>query len=56
MYPNFLTSLGSIAERLFITKELKFFFQLLENILKERSQSQEVLRFCIVSRLVSNSL
>nr|CAH0100172.1 unnamed protein product [Daphnia galeata] len=41
MYPNFLTSLGSIAERLFITKELKFFFQLLENILKERSQSQE---------------
>ena len=45
MYPNFLTSLGSIAERLFITKELRFFFQLLENILKERSQSKEVYVF-----------
>ncbi|XP_046449629.1 cytochrome P450 3A14-like [Daphnia pulex] len=40
-YPNFFTSLGSLAESIFVTKELKFFFKLLENILKERSQSKE---------------
>jgi hypothetical protein len=40
MYPKFFTA--SLAERLFITKELKFFFQLLENILKERLQTKEV--------------
>jgi cytochrome P450 family 3 subfamily A len=42
MYPNFFSALGGIAEGLFITKELKFYFKLLENILKERLQSKEV--------------
>ncbi len=43
MYPKLFSALGSFAERLFVTKQLKFFFKLLENVLKERSQSNEVL-------------
>jgi hypothetical protein len=34
------------AERLFLTKELTFFFDLLENVLRERSQSKEVRFLC----------
>ncbi|XP_046449638.1 cytochrome P450 3A14-like [Daphnia pulex] len=41
MYPKLFSALGSFAERLFVTKQLKFFFKLLENVLKERSQSNE---------------
>ena len=39
MYPKLFTMFG---ERLFVTDQLKFFFNLLENMLQERSASKQV--------------
>ncbi|EFX88290.1 hypothetical protein DAPPUDRAFT_311602 [Daphnia pulex] len=41
VYPKLLSSLSTYAERLLITKEHRFFFKLLEDVLKDRSQSKE---------------
>ncbi|KAI9562840.1 hypothetical protein GHT06_010295 [Daphnia sinensis] len=41
MYPNLLAKLGWFADHLFVTKELKFFFKLLEDVLADRLQSKE---------------
>lgn len=40
MYPKLFSLVG---ESMFVTKQLKFFFELLENILRERAQSEQVL-------------
>lgn len=40
MYPKLFTMFG---ERIFVTEQLKFFFTLLENMLRERSSSKQVL-------------
>ena len=40
VFPSLLTALG---DRIFVTKQLKFFFNLLENMLRERSQSTQVI-------------
>ena len=42
MYPKLFSMFGYFTERLIVTEEMKFFFKLLENVLKERSQSNEV--------------
>ena len=42
MYPDLFSKFGYFTERLIVTKEMKFFFKLLENVLKERLQSNEV--------------
>nr|CAH0100173.1 unnamed protein product [Daphnia galeata] len=41
MYPKLFSTFGYFTERLIVTEEMKFFFKLLENVLKERSQSNE---------------
>ena len=45
MYPKLFSMFGYFTERLIVTEEMKFFFKLLENVLKERSQSNEVRTF-----------
>lgn len=42
IFPNFLSTFGGVFERLFSIKEMKFFFNLLEDVLRDRSQSKEV--------------
>jgi cytochrome P450 family 3 subfamily A len=42
MYPRLFNMFGYFTEHLIVTKEMKFFFKLLENVLNERSQSNEV--------------
>lgn len=42
MYPELCAALGRLAEHMFVTKELKFFFKFLENVLADRLQSKEV--------------
>lgn len=42
MYPDLFSMFGRFTERLFVTKELKFFFKLLENVLADRLQSKQV--------------
>jgi cytochrome P450 family 3 subfamily A len=39
MYPKLFAMIG---ESLFVTKELKFFFELIENMMRERAQSEQV--------------
>ncbi|XP_032791001.2 cytochrome P450 3A14 [Daphnia magna] len=41
IFPNFLSTFGGVFERLFSIKEMKFFFNLLEDVLRDRSQSKE---------------
>ncbi|KAK4025607.1 hypothetical protein OUZ56_014666 [Daphnia magna] len=41
MYPELCAALGRLAEHMFVTKELKFFFKFLENVLADRLQSKE---------------
>ncbi len=52
MYPKLFTIFG---ERIFVTKQLKFFFNLLENMLQDRAQSNQVrnnialmLQYCFI--------
>jgi cytochrome P450 family 3 subfamily A len=42
MYPDFFCKFGFLTERLLVTKEMKFFFKLLEDVLNDRLQSNEV--------------
>jgi hypothetical protein len=43
MYPGMFSVFGLLTERLVIvTKEMKFFFKLLENVLKDRLESKQV--------------
>ncbi|XP_057367195.1 cytochrome P450 3A2-like isoform X1 [Daphnia carinata] len=42
MYPKVFAMFGRFTEHLIVTKEMKFFFKLLENVLQERSQSKEI--------------
>jgi hypothetical protein len=42
MYPDLFSKLGYFTERLIVTKEMKFFFKLLEDVLKDRLQSNKV--------------
>jgi cytochrome P450 family 3 subfamily A len=42
MYPDLFSKFGYFTERLIVTKEMKFFFKLLENVLKDRLESNEV--------------
>lgn len=41
MYPDLLARLGSFADHLFATKEMKLFFKLMEEVSADRSQSKE---------------
>ncbi|XP_046449635.1 cytochrome P450 3A14-like [Daphnia pulex] len=41
MYPNFVSTFAYFTEPLIVTKEMKFFFKLLEDVLKDRVQSNE---------------
>nr|CAH0108323.1 unnamed protein product [Daphnia galeata] len=41
MYPELFSTFGYFTERLIVTEEMKFFFKLLENVLKDRSQSDK---------------
>jgi len=45
MYPKLFSMVG---ESLFVTKQLKFFLQLLENMLRERAQSEQVYHYISV--------
>jgi cytochrome P450 family 3 subfamily A len=42
MYPDLFSKFGYFTERLIVTKEMKFFFKLLEDVLNDRLQSNEV--------------
>jgi hypothetical protein len=42
MYPDFFCKFAYLTERLLVTKEMKFFFKLLEDVLNDRLQSNEV--------------
>jgi cytochrome P450 family 3 subfamily A len=42
MYPELFSTFGYFTERLIVTEEMKFFFKLLENVLKDRSESNKV--------------
>ncbi|XP_046636783.1 cytochrome P450 3A14-like isoform X1 [Daphnia pulicaria] len=41
MYPDFFCKFAYLTERLLVTKEMKFFFKLLEDVLNDRLQSNE---------------
>ncbi|XP_057367188.1 cytochrome P450 3A14-like [Daphnia carinata] len=41
MYPDLFTMFGRFTERMFVTKQLKFFFKLLEDVLADRLQSKQ---------------
>ena len=49
LFPKFLSSVSKFAERLLITKEFRFFFKLLEDVLKDRRQSKEVLSYFFIT-------
>lgn len=42
MYPKFLSMIGKLAEPIYVTKQMQYFFRLLETVLQERSQSNQV--------------
>ena len=42
MYPELFSTFGYFTERLIVTEEMKFFFKLLENVLKDRLESNKV--------------
>ncbi|KAI9562843.1 hypothetical protein GHT06_010298 [Daphnia sinensis] len=41
VFPNFLSTFGSLGEKLYVIDDFKFIFRLLENVILERSQSKK---------------